>query len=238
MSNRASYEGEAELFEQVESMVRPIIMSNAGRFMRQLDMSKDEAVQEARIALMLALRNYSYNDSRGGIYKFAATSVRRHFLKKLKALQAQRRMAHVVVVEDGKRKAVRMLPEPAMTGTEFVESCAGGSVSPDKRLWMSDEVCRAEEFRGRLTGSLAPRERSVLKCKTDPPIGLQMLMIEDGEEEPTIPMIATHLGLTKNQTDWALKRIREEAIRLIQRGDFSDLAEHLVVRIQMGAADA
>lgn len=225
-----SHSGEDDLFEQVLEMVRPIVESNARRFRKQLELTPDEAVQEARIGLMLALRKYDYNHSRGGIYNFAALSVRRHMLKKLHRHRAQRRTAHVAVVEDGERRVIRMLPDSNQTGTEFVESCRGATVSPDRVRELSDELACAERFRGRLAGSLGPRERSVLACKTNPPMGLQMLMVDDGEEEPTIPMIGAFLGLTKNQTDWAVRAIKREAFRLIGKEEFSGMGESLIVR--------
>lgn len=230
MTTKTTYDGEGQLFDQVERMVRPIIVSNAGRFRKQLGMTKDEAIQEARIALMLALRQYDYNDSRGGIYRFVQTSVRHHFTNRLAAHRRLKHTPHVVAVEGGKRTVTRVgfeCPAAEDDESDFIASIPA-PVSPSDGL-VDDGGQMIQDFHGRLTGALAPLERNVLKCKTDPPADIRMMMIDEGSEEPTVRMIGAFLGLTRNQIDWSTKRIREVASRLVRQREFSDLAVTAVV---------
>src|SRR5574343_309394 len=58
---------EASLFADVEKITRPIVDSAVRLFTRQLDISDEDVRQEARIALLKALRKYDYNASSGGM---------------------------------------------------------------------------------------------------------------------------------------------------------------------------
>lgn len=219
---------EGDLYETVEAMVQPIIKSNARRFRRQLGMTTDEAEAEARYGLMLALRKYDYNDARGGIYNFAATAVRRHFLKVWAHHRAQQRHPHLIAVDsDGKRRA---LPSGFVgDGDDVIDALPGLLGAPEGPLMLREGVDTAERLRAALKARLNERDQLVLECKIAPPRGLQMLMCEECVEEPTIPMIGQHLGLTKNAVDWALKRIREATVDLIA-SEFSELASLTVVQ--------
>jgi len=221
------------IYKAVEVMVRPILQSNARKFARQLGMSYAEAIQEARFGLLLALRKYDYNDSRGGIFNFAKIAVRRHFLKVWAVQRAQARRPHVfVVAEDGKRKTLSLpFVEPSTTQpvSDFMDSFEGTLSAPDAPLVEADANQTATAFQTALEGELSERDRQVLRCKFDPPRGLRMLMLDELADEPTIPLIGRYLGLSKNEVDWAVRRIRDAAIELIGR-DFSDLTDLAIVR--------
>lgn len=220
------------LYEQVESMVTPIIESNAKKFHRQLNMTLDEARQEARFGLMLALREYDYNASRGGVFNFASTAVLRHFLKVWAAYRTQQRHPHMVVVDDsGNRKAVPVAfaePDPSCEG-DFLDALPGLLEATDGPLMLREGEGTAQRLRTALEGQLSPRDRAVLECKIDPPRGLRMLMCAECTPEPTIQLIGRHLGLSKNAVDWALRRIRETTLTLIA-GEFSELSSLAVVQ--------
>lgn len=224
---------EKDLYQQVEAMASRIIDSNAERFYRQLNMTLDEAKQEARFGLMLALREYDYNASRGGVYSFAAVAVRRHFLKAWAAYRTQRRHPHMVVVDDdGRRRAVPLsFAElgPWVEG-DVMDALPGSLWSPEAPQMLREGEDTARRLRAALEGYLSPKDRAVLACKIDPPRGLRMLMCEACATEPTITLIGRHLGLSKNAVDWALRRIRETAIDLITRGEFSELSSLAVVQ--------
>jgi hypothetical protein len=237
-----------EIYRKAEGIVRPILESNAKRFARQLDMTYPEALQEARYGLVLALRRYDYNASKGGIFNFVKVAVRRHFLKLWAEYRTQARRPHVQVTsEDGKRMS---LPVPfvehrvegrgvifsdggvgghRMTG-DFMDSFESALLElPDATLIESEACTTTSAFQVALENALSERDREVLRCKHDPPRGLVMLMLDDLATEPTIPLIGRYLGLSKNEVDWALRRIREAALSLIGR-DFSELTDLSVVR--------
>jgi len=222
---------EQDLYGQVESLVIPIIESNAKKFHRQLNMTLDEARQEARIGLMLALREYDYNASRGGIYNYAAKAVRRHFLKVWAAFRTQSRHPHMVVIQDGKKKAVPVAfaePDPWIEG-DFMDALPGLLGPPEAPLLLREGEDTARRLRAALEGSLSDRDRAVLECKIDPPRGLRMLMCEECATEPTIQLIGRYLGLSKNAVDWALRRIREVTADLVAE-EFSELSSLAVVQ--------
>jgi RNA polymerase sigma factor (sigma-70 family) len=237
------------IYQEVEKMVTPILEGNARRFRRQLGMTDEEAMQEARFGLMLALRKYDYNDSRGGFYNFVSIAVRRHFLRTLAGARTQSRQPHLRVVDEaGKRVILRLPfaePKPLPSGqirsrtsgqinfdslpADFMDTIEAPMSAPDASLMEADRERAATAFQAALENALSERDRRVLRCKSDPPRGLRMLMLDELATEPTIPMIGEFLGLSKNEVDWALRRIREAALELIAR-DFSDLTDSAIVR--------
>jgi RNA polymerase sigma factor (sigma-70 family) len=219
-----------EIYRKVEMMVRPILESNAKRFARQLEMTHAEALQEARFGLMLSLRGYNYNDSKGGIFNFVKTAVRRHFLKVWAVQRTQARRPHIQVTSDsGKRVSI---PVPFVVDDarpDFMDSFESALSSPDATIMEAQSGATATAFRAALEDALSERDRQVLRCKYDPPRGLRMLMLDELTDEPTIPLIGRYLGLSKNEVDWAIRRIREAALAIIGR-DFSDLTDLSIVR--------
>lgn len=231
------------IYKEVEAMVFPILRANARGFMRQLGLSYDEALQEARYGLLLGLQRYDYNNSKGGIYNYVKTVVRRHFLKVWAEHRTQSRQPHLQIVDDdGKRVClpmpfIRERPPQQRSGParglpqsqDFLDTLESVLAGPDADVMASEADLRARTFRDALAGMLSDRDRQVLECKYEPPRGLRMLMLDELATEPTIPMIGEYLGLSKNEIDWALRRIRDAALSLIAR-DFSDMNEFTVVR--------
>lgn len=226
------------IYREVEAMVFPILRANARRFMRQLGLSYEEALQEARYGLLLGLQRYNYNDSKGGIYNYVKMVVWRHFLKVWAEHRAQARRPHLQIVdEDGKRVC---LPIPfaqqrpphrggVTNGQDFLDTLESELAGPDAEIIASEGDARARAFQQALAGALSERDRRVLQCKCEPPRGLRMLMLDELASEPTIPMIGKYLGLSKNEIDWALRRIRDAAINLIER-EFSDMTDLSIFR--------
>jgi DNA-directed RNA polymerase specialized sigma24 family protein len=232
------------MYREVEEMVKPIMTSNARRFARQLGMSPDEAMQEARLALLGALRAYDYNASRGGIYNYAKTAVRRHFLKLWGIYRTQSRRPHLRFVNgDGKRvaKPVKFAEHVPVTGTsrgevegDFMDMMVSPTcLSPEAVLVEHDVRRTARDFMQALEAALTERDREVLHCKFDPPRGLRMLMLDELAQEPTIALIGRYLNLSKNEVDWAIGRIRATALRLIA-SEFSDLSDLSILRSYVG----
>lgn len=219
---------ENDLYNQVEKMVSPIIESNARKFYNSLSLTIDEARQEARIALMFALRKYDYNDSRGGIYNFAATSVRRHFLKLLAANYAQKRRPHVKI-KDGDKVKTRFLNNTPMILDQYQYS---DFPNPEEVKMKKDSDTVARMLEEALIEALDEREKEVFRCKLNPSRDLRMIMAEECEQTPTIPTIGKHLSLSKNAVDWSIKKIKDTAVTII-RTKFSTLAESEVVREYM-----
>lgn len=229
------------IYKEVEAMVLPILRANARRFARQLGLSHDEAMQEARYGLLLGLQRYDYNDSKGGIYNFVKTVVRRHFLKVWAEYRAQSRRPHLQIIdENGKRvclpgKFYRDRPRARNDrrtkprSSDFLDTLESSIPAPDAVIMELESGLRARTFQEALGQVLSERDRQVLECKCDPPRGLRMIMLDELATEPTIPMIGQFLGLSKNEIDWALRRIRDAALVLIGR-EFSDLTDFSVVR--------
>jgi RNA polymerase sigma factor (sigma-70 family) len=219
---------ENDIYNQVEKMVSPIIHSNAKKFCRTLSMTIEEAKQEARIALMLALRKYDYNDSRGGIYNFASISVRRHFLKMVSASQAQKRKPHIRVKGCDKLE-ISFFHNTPLPRDECIQS---DMPNPEEQGIISDSKRVAGILEESLMEALEEREKNVFRCKINPPRELRMLMVEECEETPTIPTIGKHLSLSKNSVDWSIRKIRETAETIIRR-KFSYLSDYDVVKEYM-----
>jgi RNA polymerase sigma factor (sigma-70 family) len=232
------------IFQKVEAMVLPILKGNAKRFARQLGMDYPEALQEARLALMIGLQRYDYNASEGGIFNYAKIVVRRHFLKLWAEQATQRRRPHVrIVTEDGRRVAMPVgfvVEQPPLTrggylkglpmSGDFLDTFESVGPSPEDELVASEIDLAAAAFQKALEDELSDRDRQVLTCKVDPPRGLRMLMLDELVTEPTIPLIGRYLGLSKNEIDWAIRRIRDAAMVVIGRRDFSDLGDYSVVQ--------
>lgn len=224
-----------DIFDQIEAAVAPILESNAKRFFNQLGMTRDAARNEARYGLLVALRNYDYNDSKGGIYNFASTSLRLHFLALLRKSRRAKRVPHVVDTGKGGRLVLRMAllgdePSTDSSGGGVLESLSDPAHAPDtRRVWQDSEIA-ARTLHAALMGVLGPREIDVLACRMDPPRALRMIMFEECQERPTMPVVCRYLGLSRNQADWALRKIRHETVRLIREGDFSGMEAHDLVR--------
>lgn len=234
------------MYRQVEDMVKPIMESNARGFSRQLGLTHDEALQEARLALVMALREYDYNKSRGGIYNYAKTAVRRHFLKRWAFHRAQARRPHVVATnDDGKRVAKPVAFAeylPTIRNGESRREFEGDFMdmipavmcpTPEAGLETAEAERTAGDFLKALEDALTERDREVLRCKYDPPRGLRMLMLDELTDEPTIPLIGRYLNLSKNEVDWAIRRIRATALQVIA-SEFSDLTDFSIVRSYVG----
>ena len=219
------------IYKEVEAMVFPILKANARRFMSQLSLSYGEALQEARFGLLLGLKRYDYNDSKGGIFKFVQTVVRRHFLKVWAEYNTQGRRPHLIVDEDGKRVClpVGFVYERPDQSRDFLDTFEANGAAPDAEIIALEAAARASAFRQALEKLLRDKDRRVLECKCDPPRGLRMLMLDELATEPTTPLIGEFLGMSKNEIDWALRRIRAAALKLIRR-EFSDMTDLAVVR--------
>lgn len=233
------------IYREVEAMVFPILKANARRFRRQLGLSYEEALQEARYGLLLGLQRYDYNDSKGGIYSYVKTVVFRHFLKVWAEHRAYMRRPHLEVVDENGKSVclpgIFLRDHPVQRSDQkrgksrspdFLDTLESDCAGPDAEIMASDADLRAQAFRDALARSLSERDQRVLQCKYDPPRGLRMIMLDELATEPTIPMIGQFLGLTKNEIDWAIRRIREAALVLLGR-EFSDLTDFSIVRSYM-----
>lgn len=216
------------LYSQIESIVSPIIDSNASRYHRSLEMTVEEAKQEARIALMFGLGKYDYNDSRGGVCVFADRVIRNHFLKLVKANNTHIRSPNVCDRSDGRLRRIRV--KPSNVSSEY-GLFAVENRTPERQILEKDSQRVVEMFHNVLESNLTDRDRKVFRCKTDPPRGLRIIMIEECRPKPTIPMIGKHLGMSKNSVDWSIKRIRQTAIGIIRsEPQFSELIDFEVVK--------
>lgn len=219
-------------YADVERLCKKTVVGNAKRFAKQLGMTEDEALAEARYALFLAMRSYDYNQSGGGLFLYVSRSIRRHFLNAWAHKRAQRRNP-TVPVRDGERQRYETVTAPPVMERQgdvwdfeaFLERHSSrASDAPDARLADEEGGDTVRRILEALRGVLRAEDMAILECRVDPPQELRMLMCDEMAEEPTIVMIGKHLGLSKNSVDWSLKRIRRQAKRLIAR-EFSELTE-------------
>lgn len=230
---------EASLFADVEKITSPIVESVVRLFATQLDVSPEDVRQEARIALLKALRKYDYNASAGGMLMFFRKSIRRRLLHSLVHSRRQLRHPHVRIEEGGKRVSKPVPfeqpsawltrrhhdasnPQDEHSGCDWMDGFASPDEDPEMLLLRKEEESTVDRMRRRLERTLDARERDVLRCKINPPRGLQLIMCEDFAEEPSLSMICKHLQLTKNMVDVAMRRIREQAREQVFAADVAE----------------
>lgn len=221
---------EASLFADVEKITRPIVDSVVRLFTRQLDISDEDVRQEARIALLKALRKYDYNASSGGMLMFFRRSIRRRLLQSLAYDRRQIRHPYVHIERNGKRVSkpvpfvaheeirqrrhdgqwMRSL-DPRTESADVMDTFPADVNDPETILIMREEQDAADRIARVLERTLDARAVDILRCKMNPPRTLQLLMAEDFADEPSLNMICRHLGITKGIADGAVRRLREHA---------------------------
>jgi RNA polymerase sigma factor (sigma-70 family) len=217
------------IFKDVLAVVDPIIWSEAKRFLRSLSaglaLSLDDIVQEGRIALMGALPHYDYDKSRGGIRSFVRRTVRNAFCALNYAARAQRRQPRTVVEdEDGTQRHVR-LPVESIEASEGRIDPEDAGEGPEQLAIIGEMEERINVLRLRLLVELDDRERAVFECQALPSDEFLSWLSGQNIQRPTIEVIGWYLGLTKNEVDWSVKKIKGLFTSILEEDEYSDLLE-------------
>jgi hypothetical protein len=218
-----------DLYRVLEPTLMPLIVDQADRFHRALGIDKADAIQEARMALVLALPNYDYDRSRGGIKAFARVTIKRALLTLLYQATAQMRAPYLVVMDtDGTERLVRC-PVDSLDALETYQEPGDDDASnPEDRCINAEVDDRIKTLRLRLLMSLSGRERDVFECQAIPSETFMVFLRNHGIDDPTIDAIGSFLHLTKNEIDWSLHKIKRVFTVVLEGSEFSDLIEGAV----------
>lgn len=218
-----------DLYRVLEPTLMPLIVDQADRFHRALGIDKADAIQEARMALVMALPNYDYDRSRGGIKAFARITIKRALLTLLYQATAQMRAPYLVVTDaDGSERLVRC-PVDSLDALETYQEPGDDDAStPEERCINAEVDDRIRTLRLRLLMSLSGRERDVFECQAIPSETFMLFLRNNGIDEPTIDSIGNYLHLTKNEIDWSLHKIKRVFTVVLEGSEFSDLIEGAV----------
>lgn len=215
------------LYAALEPTIMNLIVDQADRWHRALGIDRDDAIQEARIALTLALPEYDYNRSHGGIRAFARTAIKNALCGMLYSATAQMRVPHVVAVDDEGREFLvryRVGSLDAMEEDTAYEP-ADGAPDSEARYIAAEMDERIKLLRMRLLMSLDGRERDVFECQAFPSEAFMLYLRNANIGEPTIEAVGQYLGLTKNEVDWALHKAKRVFTAILEGSEFIELIE-------------
>lgn len=215
-----------DMYKDVEPKLEKYIRKRARMLNGTVDV--DDAVQEMRKAIMMAMCKYDFAKANGELGPYLQRVVKHTGYSLWNKSQSLKNIPHAkgrnaegeTVVE--RYPLVHALPD----GTQAIEL---GSNPPKAHELVEDIEAeeRANDFRERLMARLGERERELLRLRLEPPDN-----IPSEGDEPSHVEIAAYMGLTKNQADWSLHRIREAATEVIESDPegISDVVQGFVER--------
>jgi len=206
-----------ELYPEVEQQIMPFIRSYAQR-LRPPD--QDDAIQEARMALLGAMSKYNFNKGALGPYLRACVA---NTCKGMAAKSVQKQRIPWVPIQDanGEWRHVPVAPLPLDEALEVGES----TPAPEEVLCHREQSEWAGVFEGEMLKRLDRREKAVLRAKLEEPT-------------PSNLEVAARLGLTKNQIDHSLLKIRTQFASLSQKARFSALFQGRLERGDMAQPES
>lgn len=230
-----------DLYNDIERELMPIIRSAARRFAPGLGIGVEDAVQEGRLALMLALNGYDYNLSKGGIYNFARRAVRNAMCGLLYSATTLSRCPRVVMEEGGELVVVKMWPT-LMDAPELHPD--NDAKTPEEMVIESEFTDKLRVLRMRLVNRLNPFQRKVLGCISRNNIRFETFLRNRDEPEATHALIGEWLGMglgtieegkpnsfdrqkQKNAVDWAVHKIKRH-FTILMEDEFSDIVEEAI----------
>lgn len=208
-----------ELFKDVERAMLPFMRS---RVQRYKGMDVDDAIQEARIALMKAMSKYDFDKASGKLVPYMREVVANTYRASIAKALSQKSCPRVAVRgEHGWVKA----PQMPMSYEALMEARAPiergrEEDAAEHQLDVAQREALMEQFKRALFKKLSTREQDVLRCRLAPPEALEELA---GEDEIKNVHIAEHLGLDKSKIDWALYKIRNVFTELAQHPKYAEL---------------
>lgn len=229
----------AEMYPELERQLSSMIRAKAAR-LRGVDI--DDAVQEARIALLGAMHQYDFN--RGDVLPYLRTVVGNTCRTLHTQSRTQGRCPRADVMGDSDEGWQR-IPTPPVSldgmSPEHYARCqpeAGETSSADFGQQLKEAQARVRKFQQTLLRRLDKRSAEILRAKIHPPRALieqaKAARLAAGEEAPVVVdaptnlEIARFMGLTKNKVDWALSKIRLAFADLATEEPFSDLFARVV----------
>ncbi|MGW8177337.1 MAG: sigma-70 family RNA polymerase sigma factor [bacterium] len=234
-----------DMYPDVESKVLPVIKARASRLKGISGVDVDDAIQEARIALLQAMTKFDFNSGEGDFAPYMSVVV----INTCRALFAKSRQAqHMarVPVRDGDgwemvpMNPVSMenytvatdkpTPSTKSLGNKVAEALIDPAPLVDDSMMFRESAMKVGSFKAAMDERLADREQQVLRCRVDPPPGLIDQIESDGGDpaHPTNVDIAKYLGLNKAQMDWALYKIRNLFTEVASQDQFSDVFADLI----------
>ncbi len=212
-----------ELYQDIERECMPIIRSAASSFARKLGVGVEDAIQDGRLALLIALKEYDYNASKGGIYNYARTAVKNAMCGLLYAATTKGRCPHFVIEEDGEPKTVRNYPEVMGDFNAF----ANDAPDPEALAVESEVAEKLRELKMQLMNKLNQRQLDVFACLFHHKVEFEMFLRNRAESDVTHELIAEFLDVTKNSVDWSVHQIKRHFTALVE-DKFSDIIQEAI----------
>lgn len=207
-----------EMYNDVERRMLPFMKAKAARYR---GVNLDDAIQEARLALMSAMTRFNYN--RGDLQPYMREVVTNTYRAEVTKMLAASRCPRVSERgPDGEWTTRPQLPssyEAMLEARVPIESEAPDATDAPTLDAETHRALRA--FRNTLARRLNDRERAVLQCRIAPPVAL--IKAAGGEDNVDNVAIAEHLGMNKAQIDWALYKIRNVFTELAGQERFQEL---------------
>jgi RNA polymerase sigma factor (sigma-70 family) len=211
-----------ELYPEIDKLMAPYMKARAARY-RGLDL--EDAIQEARMALVSAMTKYDFN--KGDIVPYAreviANAYRTAVSKNLAGVRCPRVPTRTPEGEWA------MAPQPPVSYDALLElrgaleqSTEEGADAP---VWNQQRAKLLRSFHASLLSKLEERERAVLRCKLDPP---KDVIQAAGDSPVQNTHIGDHLGLDRNQMGWSLYKIRNAFTELAAEPRYADLFGEMV----------
>lgn len=206
-----------EMFPDLDRLMTPYMRARAARY-RGLDL--DDAIQDARLALVSAMTKYDFN--KGDLVPYAREVIANTYRTAVARNLAGTRCPRVAQRSpEGEWVNAPQLPQ---SYDALLEARASVEVEADAKaddgLWNAQRAAMLRSFHAALCSRLAERERQVLKCKLDPPKSV----LEAAGDGPVRNIhIASHLGLDKAQIDWSLYKIRNVFTELAGEARYIDV---------------
>lgn len=219
----------------------PVIRRKAGCITRwSTYMDVDDAIQEGRITLLRCLTNYDEQKADGNLKKYVAKALDNTYADMFWRAVAQCRMPRGYVRDaDGgwaQVKAPPMSLDQMLAAADGDHSRRGhqaaldsGDPTPEDEVVATHLDEEARRFRMKLLNILSGRDKEVFENKFNPSTALlkacDNLGYEIDEDNPEVPNIAVakYMGISKNQVDHCLYKIRQAFKQLAKDADFSDL---------------
>lgn len=215
-----------DLYTAFAPMLEGIVQQEAERYHNAIGIDRDDACQEARIALLAALPSYDYNRSRGNIHAFARTIVQNALRGLICAATTQSRMPHVAVTDESgttrlARYRVGRLTASSEDGLDIDPFDDGPT--PEERCLQAEADERIRTLRMRLMNMLTGRAKEVFTCIANPSESFLTYLRNVGADEPTIHHIGAYLRCTKNEVDWAIHTMKRQLTELLESPAYADL---------------
>lgn len=206
-----------ELYPDLHSQLDKLVRMKARKLARYMPV--EDAEQEGRMAMLRALKSYDINKSNGDLERYVGRCLDNAFRALYSRCVAQRRMPRVAVQT---HEGYVLAPlAPASLDDHDHPSCV---MDPEAALGDHQECEVIHLTLCEIKSTLNQREAAVLSLMMDPPPEVE----SDGRA--TNIGIARYMGLTKNQVDYAIQKVRRVIMERVAAGAFSPAVTAAVAR--------